>query len=717
MARSCSGASLRIVSAWYGEENVTQLVQAVVEDGQLHAVGGIETVIPGALLRSPTQTLDDKEQAAIYAGPRMTGIHATKTFSLTYMYYKVKASAFVATALTLEAAAAREVSSHFASATNDSVCCTAVQGDFLAVATVAASSTAAAPLCTEARILVEVGAKTARPSVDASVTASFEAGAVAPEAKRPFLPPPGWSISNTFDYLGEGGGAAELKSCEDTAVELEADGQDLVRFTGEAGSWQGLQIPRDPNGGGRMYHMSVDVRCAQPLNMQSGSGFMTAEPDKGGMQVNYGAKHVASAAECTQSFGNFKAVDICSPEGTKLHIISAKYGDQEGLEDITEAMRKRVVNNRLLYARGAHNLRGRFGGKASPIARPGGRLILEWSCWTPIEFSFRTSAVDGGPAVFPFCVGSVGSNTIELSNWTVYELQRDTPDLSATTVLPPDFISGPRLQWQISKLRAAAEDVLELAADLDALRLKEGCDGGFMGWGTDDDLLVNIFASRSDEELKRLQTRYYIRYDKTLADQIKDETSGHYKQFLLFLQAPKALADAKLLNKCMEGLGTNDDVLIELACTRSREELTAAVEAYAMLYDRRCTYDIKGDTSGGYERFLLAVLRCERDSDATPVDSARAKEQAKKLEDAEELGEEELADALIDLLTSASPAQLAEIGGLEEKIEIACGSGFFGESDLHKCFMSMLQPRESPVFLPHHEFAVCTQTLICHHLL
>ena len=175
--------------------------------------------------------------------------------------------------------------------------------------------------------------------------------------------------------------------------------------------------------------------------------------------------------------------------------------------------------------------------------------------------------------------------------------------------------------------------------------------------------------------------------------------AGHYKDFLLYLQRPKALSAAKLLFECMDGLGTNDKVLIELVCTRSRDELAAAIEAYAMLYDRRCSDDIKGDTSGGYEKFLLAMLRCERDPDGTTVDEKLAEKQGKKLAAARDAGDS-LPDALIEVLTSSSPAQLAAVAvqcgsSLEELIESATDGLIFDDNDLKKCLLYMLKPRKT----------------------
>ena len=133
---TCRRASLRIVSAYYGDTNVTRVVQAAVQNGQLHAVGGIETLIP------------------MIGGPSATGVPVTKPFQVTYMLYTVKATAFVG----MLGDDRREVCSHFSAAANDSICYSAAPGDFFAVATVSAMATKKAPSCSAATVTVKVDA-------------------------------------------------------------------------------------------------------------------------------------------------------------------------------------------------------------------------------------------------------------------------------------------------------------------------------------------------------------------------------------------------------------------------------------------------------------------------------------------------------------------------------------------------------------------------------
>ena len=61
----------------------------------------------------------------------------------------------------------------------------------------------------------------------------------------------------------------------------------------------------------------------------------------------------------------------------------------------------------------------------------------------------------------------------------------------------------------------------------------------------------------------------------------------------------------------MEGLGTVEDVLVELCCARTPDKLSAIKKTYSMIYDEYLTKDVSEDTSGGSSTPLLALSDSE----------------------------------------------------------------------------------------------------------
>lgn len=52
---------------------------------------------------------------------------------------------------------------------------------------------------------------------------------------------------------------------------------------------------------------------------------------------------------------------------------------------------------------------------------------------------------------------------------------------------------------------------------------------------------------------------------------LHSELGGHLRTLVLALMEPKAIYDAQCLRNAMKGIGTNENVLIEILCTRANQ--------------------------------------------------------------------------------------------------------------------------------------------------
>ena len=93
-----------------------------------------------------------------------------------------------------------------------------------------------------------------------------------------------------------------------------------------------------------------------------------------------------------------------------------------------------------------------------------------------------------------------------------------------------------------------------------------------------------------------------------MRDELAGETSGNFKRALkaLCLGAPEY--DAYEINRAIKGLGTDEDALIEVLCTRTNGQIKVISETYEKEYGKAMVKDIEGDTSGNFRKVNYLFL-------------------------------------------------------------------------------------------------------------
>ena len=66
--------------------------------------------------------------------------------------------------------------------------------------------------------------------------------------------------------------------------------------------------------------------------------------------------------------------------------------------------------------------------------------------------------------------------------------------------------------------------------------------------------------------------------------------------------------DAEEMRKAMQGLGTDDKILIEIASKRTHKQRMKIRQAYKILFGRDLMDDLKSDLSGDYKKTMLALF-------------------------------------------------------------------------------------------------------------
>uniref|UniRef100_A0A8C0B8C3 Annexin n=1 Tax=Buteo japonicus TaxID=224669 RepID=A0A8C0B8C3_9AVES len=138
--------------------------------------------------------------------------------------------------------------------------------------------------------------------------------------------------------------------------------------------------------------------------------------------------------------------------------------------------------------------------------------------------------------------------------------------------------------------------------------------------GVDEVTIINILTNRSNEQRQDIAFAYQRRTKKELSAALKSALSGHLEAVILGLLKTPAQYDASELKAAMKGLGTDEDTLIEIICSRTNQELSEINRVYREMYKTELEKDIISDTSGDFRKLMVALAKGKRCEDTSVID-------------------------------------------------------------------------------------------------
>jgi annexin A7/11 len=152
--------------------------------------------------------------------------------------------------------------------------------------------------------------------------------------------------------------------------------------------------------------------------------------------------------------------------------------------------------------------------------------------------------------------------------------------------------------------------VVPQAVDADVNELHRATEGKL---GTDQLTVCSILTNRSDAHIRAIAHAYEQRYRLSLELVLKKEFSGHMEDALIRMVrsgTDRFMRDAVGLEECMKGPGTKDQMLVNRVVRAhwDRAHMAQVRGAYRAKYGRDLVSRIKGETSGDYERLLVAMV-------------------------------------------------------------------------------------------------------------
>jgi annexin A7/11 len=165
----------------------------------------------------------------------------------------------------------------------------------------------------------------------------------------------------------------------------------------------------------------------------------------------------------------------------------------------------------------------------------------------------------------------------------------------------------------------------------DAIALKKA----MKGFGCDQKAIIDVIANRGIVQRIEIAEAFKTLYGKDLKKELKNELSGHFEDTVLTMMTPLPDLYAKELHDAISGIGTQEEVLVEILCTLSNFGVRTVAECYEKQYGNSLEKDIKGDTSGHFKRLCVSLSLGNRD-ESPNVDENAARLDAEALYNAGE---------------------------------------------------------------------------------
>ena len=178
--------------------------------------------------------------------------------------------------------------------------------------------------------------------------------------------------------------------------------------------------------------------------------------------------------------------------------------------------------------------------------------------------------------------------------------------------------------------------------------------------GVDEATIIDILTKRNNGQRQQIKAAYQQLKGKPLDEALKKALKSHLEDVVLALLKTPAQFDADELRYSMKGLGTDEDILVEILASRTNREIREVARAYQEAFKRDLAKDIVSDTSGDFQKALLALAKGDRD-ESPHVNEELADNDARALYEAGERRKGTNVDAFIQILTTRSYPHLRRV--------------------------------------------------------
>ncbi|XP_062865136.1 annexin A5-like isoform X2 [Trichomycterus rosablanca] len=196
------------------------------------------------------------------------------------------------------------------------------------------------------------------------------------------------------------------------------------------------------------------------------------------------------------------------------------------------------------------------------------------------------------------------------------------------------------------------------------------------GLGTNEEAILKLLTARSSAQRQQIKAAYKTLRGTDLVSDLMSELGGKLEGLIVALLSAPTKYDVECLNYAIRGVGTSENILIEILASRTTNEVQEINKLYKQEYGKSLEQDVCGDTAGAFEQMLVILIQANRQQG---VQEATIPADAKALLDAGEkkFGTDE--EQFVTILGNRSAEHLRRVFGEYTKL-----SGFQIEDSIKK---------------------------------
>jgi len=131
-----------------------------------------------------------------------------------------------------------------------------------------------------------------------------------------------------------------------------------------------------------------------------------------------------------------------------------------------------------------------------------------------------------------------------------------------------------------------------------------------IGWGTDEDALVEALGLTTAEERTKIPMCFKDMFKNDLKKLMKKECGkGGLGQALQYLALTPVEAECAMIKTACSGAGTNETLLYSILCGRSNVDMELLKKTYYKMYTDDLVSKVTGEAAGNLEKALVGSLQ------------------------------------------------------------------------------------------------------------